>query len=322
MKYDVVALGELLIDFTSSELSEQGNLQFEANPGGAPANVLAMLTKLNKKTAFIGKVGADMFGELLIQTLQKLNVCTKGIISTNDIPTTLAFVKNSEDGEREFFFYRKPGADTQLQASELDSEMLKNCSIFHFGSLSLTHQPAQTATNKAVTIAKKEGAIISFDPNLRPLLWNDLQEAKKQIEWGCSKCDILKIAEEELLFLSEEKTVEQGIVALQNKFPHIKLLFVTKGKQGASAVWGNIQIHSEAFTHVKTIDTTGAGDTFCASCLSHVLSLNLDLPNEEKLADMLQFANAAAALVTTKKGALCSMPTQEEIYTLILDKEK
>ncbi len=199
MKYDVVALGELLIDFTIDGKSSQGNNTYEANPGGAPCNVLAMLNRMNKKTAFIGKVGKDAFGQILKSTIDKIGIDSKGLVFDEKVNTTLAFVNIDENGERSFSFYRNPGADMMLTEEEVDLEIVRNSKIFHFGTLSMTHEKVRQATKKAVQEAKKENILISFDPNLRELLWEDLSLAKEQIDYGCSVCDILKIEDEDLM---------------------------------------------------------------------------------------------------------------------------
>jgi len=317
LNYDVVALGELLIDFTSCGMSEQNNPIFEANPGGAPGNVLSMLAKLGKKTAFIGKVGDDMFGRILIDTLAKSGIASDSVLIEKTSNTTLAFVHNAPDGDREFSFFRKPGADTLLHTDELSPELLGNCKIFHFGTLSLTHQPAKGSTIKAVAIAKDAGSLISFDPNLRPLLWDSLDEARRQISWGLSVCDILKIADDELIFVTGAADLESGIGQLRDDYPQIKLILLTKGKEGADGFWGELRFSHPPFLKVNTIDTTGAGDTFLGSCLAHVLDFGIDSPTQGSLEQMIVFANAASSLVTTKKGALLSMPEKSEILALI-----
>lgn len=317
MKFDVVALGELLIDFTSCGVSEQKNPIFEANPGGAPGNVLAMLAKLGRKTAFIGKVGSDMFGSMLIDALQKSGINASGVIVEKSANTTLAFVQNSPEGDREFSFFRNSSADTLLAEKDLNTDMLQNCAIFHFGSISLTHQLAREATKRAVSLSKEAGSILSFDPNLRPLLWNTPEEAKRQIEWGCSVCDILKIADNELHFLTGRDDLQAGVRNLRQTHPNIKLILLTKGRQGAEGFWGEHHFSHPSFMEVKTVDTTGAGDTFMGCCLSYVLDCGLENPAQKILEEMVIFANAAASLITTKKGALLSMPDKEEILALL-----
>ena len=193
--YDVTAMGEMLIDFTKNGESEQGNGLFEACPGGAPCNVLAMLNKLGRKTAFIGKVGNDQFGRLLKDTIDAIGIETKGLILDEEIKTTLAFVHTFPDGDREFSFYRKPGADMMLEEKEVDEELIRGSKVFHFGTLSMTDEPVRTATKKALETAKEAGCLITFDPNLRPPLWKSLDEAKEMMEYGFTQCDVLKISD-------------------------------------------------------------------------------------------------------------------------------
>ncbi len=317
--YDVIALGELLVDFTGSGESVQGNPLFEANPGGAPCNVLAMLARLGRTTAFVGKVGNDLFGRLLDGALQEARIGDAGLVLDASAHTTLAFVRNALDGEREFSFYRDPGADELLRAEELPRPVLENTRIFHFGSLSLTREPVRAATRTAVDIARAAGAIVSFDPNLRPALWADPAKAREQMLWGCGVCDILKVAEEELAFLTGCEDVFEGAGALRRDFPKIKLLLITQGKDGSTALWQDLTVSRPTYLQIKAVDTTGAGDTFCGACLHHVLQYGLDGFDGERLAEMLSFANAAASLITAKKGALRSMPEPEAIWRLLAE---
>lgn len=210
-KYDVVALGELLIDFTENGISEQGNPLLEANPGGAPCNVLAMLAKLGKKTAFIGKVGNDSFGKMLSEVIEKCGIGAEGLVFDEDVHTTLAFVHKKPDGDRDFSFYRSPGADMMLTASEVNSDIIGNAGIFHFGTLSMTHEGNRAATVSAINTAKESGALISFDPNLREPLWESLEDAKEAMKYGISVCDILKISDNEIEFLTGEKDIDKGV---------------------------------------------------------------------------------------------------------------
>ena len=270
-KFDVVALGELLIDFTENGVSNQGNGLFEACPGGAPCNVLAMLRKTGKSCAFVGKVGDDMFGKLLRDTIEEAGINADNLIMDAYIPTTLAFVKTFANGDRDFSFYRKPGADMMLTAEELPPEIIENAKIFHFGTLSMTHPGIRAATVKAIELAKQGSALISFDPNLRPPLWDDLEEARKQIAWGLGKCDILKIADNELEFMTGQTDFANGAAMLQQQYPNIRLLNVTAGAQGSYAFCGSLQAFEPGCTLGGVIETTGAGDTFCASVLNFVL---------------------------------------------------
>lgn len=310
--FDVVALGELLIDFTENGISAQGNPVFEANPGGAPCNVLAMLQKLGARTAFIGKVGEDIFGARLRQVLDEVGICTAGLVTDSEARTTLAFVQTLKGGDRDFSFYRNPGADMLLREDEIDSELIQCAKIFHFGSISMTHSSVRQATKKAVELAKTGGVIVSFDPNLRPPLWESLGEAKKQVEYGLSKCDILKISDNELEWFTGEKDWDEGIRKLREAFP-ITLILLSMGKAGSRAYYKDLRVEQPTFLKAKTVETTGAGDTFGGCCLHYVLKYGIDALNKERLTQMLTFANAAASIVTTKKGALRVMPEQQEV---------
>ena len=313
--YDVTAMGEMLIDFTLNGQSEQGNNLFEACPGGAPCNVLAMLNKLGRKTAFIGKVGEDQFGRLLKGTIDELGIETKGLILDKEIHTTLAFVHTFPDGDREFSFYRKPGADMMLTEDEVDYDLIRQSRIFHFGTLSMTDEPVRSATKKALEVAKEAGCLITFDPNLRPPLWNSLDEAKKQMEYGFQYCDMLKISDNEIQFVSGKEDYDEGIRYLQDKY-NIPLIFLTMGKDGSRAYYKDMRVERKGF-QVKAIETTGAGDTFCGCSIHGLLTHGLEGLTEENLGDMLTYANAGAALITMKKGAIRSMPEPENITKLI-----
>lgn len=308
----------MLIDFTLNGQSEQGNHLFEACPGGAPCNVLAMLNKLGRKTAFIGKVGEDQFGRLLKGTIDELGIETKGLILDKEIHTTLAFVHTFPDGDREFSFYRKPGADMMLTEEEVDYDLIRQSRIFHFGTLSMTDEPVRSATKKALEVAKEAGCLITFDPNLRPPLWNSLDEAKKQMEYGFQYCDMLKISDNEIQFVSGKEDYDEGICYLQDKY-NIPLIFLTMGKDGSRAYYKDIRVERKGF-QVKAIETTGAGDTFCGCSIHGLLTHGLEGLTEEILGDMLTYANAGAALITMKKGAIRSMPEPENITKLIEEK--
>lgn len=314
-KYDVIALGELLIDFTMNGQSEQGNNMFEACPGGAPCNVLALLNKMGKKTAFIGKVGKDQFGALLRDTITEAGIDASNLMVDENVNTTLAFVHTFPDGDREFSFYRNPGADMMLTADEVNPEVVKDTKVFHFGTLSMTHEGVREATKKAVETAKANGCLVSFDPNLRPPLWSSLDLAKEQMEYGFGKCDILKISDNEIQFVSGKEDYDEGIAYLQETY-NIPLILLTMGKDGSRAYYKGMRVERPGFS-VKAIETTGAGDTFCGSSLSYLVDHDFENLTEEQLGEMLTFANAAAALVTTKKGAIKAMPVKEEVLELI-----
>lgn len=319
-KYDVVALGELLIDFTENGVSSQGNTIYEANPGGAPCNVLAMLNRLGRRTAFMGKVGVDIFGNKLKQVLDEVGIDTSAMLMDPDVRTTLAFVQTFADGDRDFSFYRNPGADMMLTPEELDEAMLKECRIFHFGTLSMTHEKVREATKKAIAIAKEAKAVVSFDPNLRPPLWSSLDLAKEQVDYGLRQCDVLKISDNEIQWFTGKEDFDEGIRVLQDTY-QIPLILLSMGKDGSRAYYKDLRVEKAPYLQENTIETTGAGDTFGGSCLHFVLEYGLENLDEEKLSRMLSFANGAASLITTKKGALKVMPTAEEVEALLAARE-
>lgn len=314
--FDVVALGELLIDFTENGTSAQGNPIYEANPGGAPCNVLAMLNKAGKKTAFIGKVGQDIFGKRLKAVLEETGIDVSNLIMDADVRTTLAFVETFADGDRDFSFYRNPGADMMLREEELHADLLRDTRIFHFGTLSMTHGEVRKATKTAIRIAKESGAFISFDPNLREPLWKSLDEAKEQVAYGLSQCDILKISDNEIRWFTGEENFDAGIAKLKSQYD-IPLIMLSMGKDGSRAYYKDLRVEAAPFLQENTIETTGAGDTFGGCCLYHVLKYGLDNFDEGKLKEMLAFANAAASIITTKKGALRVMPDVAEVERMI-----
>ena len=316
-RYDVVALGELLIDFTENGTSAQGNPVFEANPGGAPCNVLAMLRKLDRRCAFVGKVGNDMFGQQLKAVAEEAGIDMSGLRMDDAVHTTLAFVKTYEDGDRDFSFYRNPGADMMLTEDELPMDMIRDTRIFHFGTLSMTHEGVRQATRAAVLAAKQAGAIISFDPNLRPPLWDSLNEARGQMLWGLSQADVVKIADNEIEFLTDTSDYDKGASLLRERFPGIRLLNVTAGANGSYAFCGDRKTFVPSFLLGGTIETTGAGDTFCASVLDFVLAHGTDGLSKDDLKAMLRFANAAAYLVTTRRGAIRSMPQRQQVEAIL-----
>ena len=319
-KYDVTALGELLVDFTVNGMSAQQNQLFEANPGGAPCNVLAMLQKLGRKTAFIGKVGNDSFGNMLKDTVNRLGINTDNLLMDDKVPTTLAFVHTAADGDRSFSFYRNPGADMMLRAEEVNTGLIADSKIFHFGSLSMTDQAVEEATKTAVEAAGKAGALISFDPNLRPPLWDSLETAKEKIQYGLEQCDILKISDDEIEFLTGTDDIDEGIEQIREKY-NIRLVCATMGKRGSKAYYQDIRIQCPTFLEVKTIETTGAGDTFMACVLDAVVRIGLDSFDKQSLYEMLEFANAASSIITTRKGALKVMPEKSEILKLTQERK-
>lgn len=314
--YDVIALGELLIDFTQNGMSEQGNGLFEANPGGAPCNVLSMLNNLGKKTSFIGKVGNDQFGLTLKKSLEELGIGTENLSLDDDVHTTLALVHTFANGDRDFSFYRNPGADMMLQADELNEDLIRDTRLFHFGTLSMTHEGVREATKKAVTAAKAAGALISFDPNLREPLWDTLEHAKEQVRWGLGQCDILKISDNEIQWLTGETDFTKGVEKIREEFP-IPLILVSMGGDGSRAYYGDGYVEVAPFLQENTIETTGAGDTFCACVINYVLDHGLEDLTDVQLKEMLTFANAAASIITTRKGALRVMPKKQEVLDFL-----
>lgn len=316
-KFDVTALGELLVDFTENGISAQGNTLLEANPGGAPCNVLAMLKNFGKKTAFIGKIGNDALGKMLKKTVEDQGICIDNLVEDEEIHTTLAFVHSDKDGDRSFSFYRNPGADLMLQWEEINVDFLVNTKIFHFGTLSMTEEKIKNVTKKAVQKAKENGVLISFDPNFRPPLWKDMEDARQQMWYGIGQCDILKISDDEILFLTGTKDIDEGIARIREK-SHAKLICATMGKNGSKVYYKGKTVFGRPFLRKDTIETTGAGDTFMACVLNTVLEKGLEQLTQESLTEMLLFANAASSIITTRKGALKVMPQRQEILDCLI----
>lgn len=319
-EYDVVALGELLVDFTENGASVQANPVFEANPGGAPCNVLSMLQKLGNKTAFIGKVGKDSFGEMLRDVVVQQGIDARNLMMDAEVPTTLAFVHTASDGDRSFSFYRSPGADMMLKEKEVDISLLQNTRLFHFGSLSMTAHGVEAATKMALETAKSAGALISFDPNLRPPLWESLDVAKEKIAYGISQCDILKISDDEIAFFTELTDIDEGVERIQEQY-HTPLVCATMGKMGSRVYHAGNRVECAPFLNEDTVETTGAGDTFMACVLHWVLEYGLDGLDTKRLYDMLEFANAASSIITTRKGALKVMPEERDVWNFIRERK-
>ena len=317
-KYDVAAIGELLIDFTQNGLSAQGNGLFEANPGGGPANMAAMLARLGKKCVYITKVGADQFGATLKAALDEVGIDSQYVAEDPVIHTTLALVHTLEGGDRSFSFYRNPGADMMLVPEEVPDEIFPECRLLHFSSLTLTHEGVRAATHKAVRLAKENNMIVSFDPNLRPPLWDSLETAKEQILWGISVCDILKISDNEIQWLTGEDDFTEGVKWIRDRYD-IPLILVSMGPDGSRAYYKSSENYVEKapFLRDDTIETTGAGDTFCACVVNYVLEHGLDDLTPAQLDEMLTFANAAASIITTRKGALRVMPYKDEVEAFL-----
>lgn len=315
--YDVVAMGELLIDFTCVSTDAEGYPTMAAHPGGAPANFLAALAKFGTSAALLGKVGNDAFGKLLIGTLDQAGIGTSGIVVADDVFTTLAFVTLDETGNREFSFSRKPGADTCLSYDELDMSLIDNAKVFHFGTLSLTDEPARTTTYKAVEYAKKAGKLITYDPNLRKPLWKDLEEAKKQLIWGMTKADVVKISDEEVEFLWG-LGVEEGADYILKNFD-VKLVFVTCGADGCYFKNAVASGKVPSLSGIKVVDTTGAGDIFGGSAVYKLLQTGKspETLNEEELRETVTFACTSAGLSTTKPGGISSVHEYQQVLDRI-----
>lgn len=310
-EYDVIALGELLVDFNALHSNDFDSVVYESNPGGAPCNVLAMLSNLQKRTAFIGKVGDDFLGHALQQHIVRMGISTEGLSKDKKRNTTLAFLNDSKTYPHQYLFYRNRTADMNLDEGDVDADMLSRTRIFHFGSLSFTHKRCRKATRKAIKAAKSKHRLISFDPNYRLVLWPGEEEARKWMLYGCSVCDILKVEASELAFITQQTTIQNGVDFLQKHYS-ISLILVTSGEAGSQAFMGNRKVYQEAFLTNRTIDTTGAGDTFLGCCLAYILEQGMEL-SDHQLQEMLFRANAAASLETTRKGAIRAMPTQAEL---------
>ena len=310
--YDVIALGELLIDFASKSVDEAGYPTMAANPGGAPGNFLAALNAYGAKTAFLGKVGDDAFGHLLLGTLTQAGIETKGIVVDPDVFTTLAFVTFDDQGDRSFSFARKPGADTQLRWEEVDKSIIDETKVFHFGTLSLTDEPVRTTTQKAVAYAKEQGKLITYDPNLRKPLWKSEEEAKTQILWGLHQADVVKISDDEVDFLWG-CTPEEGADKLLSRHG-VCLAMVTLGPKGCLLKTKNASCRVSS-PKVSPVDTTGAGDIFGGSAVSRLLELNKPLSEltEEDLRFIGSFAATAASLSTEHPGGIPSIPEKQTV---------
>lgn len=314
--YDVVGLGEVLIDFTYAGISEGGQKLFEQNPGGAPANLLTVITHMGKKAAMIGKVGNDMHGRFLIDTLNKENIDTDAVIMDDNYFTTLAFVGISPEGEREFSFSRKPGADTMLCESEVDEELLKNTKIFHIGSLSLTSEPARTATYKAVKTAKEAGAIISYDPNYRASLWESEDLAVKEMRAMMKWADMVKVSDEESLLITGQSNYQDAASTLLAEGP--AFVAVTLGSEGVHIFGREEDVLVPAFS-VNAVDTTGAGDSFWGGFLYSFLEeeKSLNELGEKELEKFAFFGNATAGLCVQKRGGIPAIPYLCDVKKMI-----
>ena len=317
MKYDVTALGELLIDFTPAGESAKGNKLFEQNPGGAPANVLTAVTRQGGRGSIISSVGNDSFGTYLRHVMENARICIDGLQVTKEAATTLAFVSLNESGERSFSFCRKPGADQKIKKEKMDFSLIDDCTIFHFGSLSLSDEPSRSAAIYSAKYAKDKGKIVSYDPNWRPLLWNSLDEGIQGMKLGLPLTDVLKLSEDEMFILSGEKNLLKGTLLLKQQYSNLKLIIVTLGDKGCFYRYGSSTGSVSAYK-VKTVDTTGAGDSFWGALLLKIAQ-NPDCINgrqENYLCDSIDYASASGALCAAGRGAIPSIPTADEVQAL------
>lgn len=314
MTIEIVAMGELLIDFAQVSVDENGYPLIKAQPGGAPANYLNVLSKFGMKTALISKVGADYFGQILCKTIDNLGIDTKSIIQDSDVFTTLAFITLDERGDRSFSFSRKPGADTCLRFEEIPLDIIDQCNVFHFGSLSLTNNPSRATTIALVKYARAKGKIISFDPNYRAPLWISASEAKKQMMWGIRNSDVLKISEEEAKILFDSENYQQIAKHIINEYG-VKLVYITLGDKGCVFANANCVGSSLVINGIKAIDTTGAGDIFGGASMWAYLQTKKDIDDLSlvEIQKIAYFANVTAALSTTKPGGLLSVPEYSEV---------
>lgn len=315
--YDVTALGELLIDFTMKSTDEMGYPTMEAHPGGAIPNFLAAVSKFGGHCAQLGKVGDDAFGKMLLSTLEAAGIDTTGMVVDPSVFTTLAFVTLDESGDRSFSFARKPGSDTCIRFEELDLTLIDQAKAFHFGTLSLTHEPARSATQRAVAYAKERGKLITFDPNLREPLWDRLEEAKEQMLWGLHQADVVKISDNEVEFLFGMAPVE-GARHLLSAFG-CKLVFVTCGSEGAVYANRNTLGTAPGLKSIRVADTTGAGDIFGGSAVFKLLESG-KAPQELgdfELQAITRFACTAASLSTQRPGGVSSVPQLQEVLACL-----
>ncbi|KAH6778396.1 pfkB-like carbohydrate kinase family protein [Perilla frutescens var. hirtella] len=313
----IVSFGEMLIDFvpTVSGVSLAEAPGFLKAPGGAPANVAIAVTRLGGNSAFIGKLGDDEFGHMLAGILKENGVSTGGVNLDKGARTALAFVTLRADGEREFMFYRNPSADMLLTPDELNLELIRSAKVFHYGSISLIVEPCRSAHLKAMEVAKDAGALLSYDPNLRLPLWPSAAEAKEQILSIWDKADVIKVSDDELSFLTENNEVDDK-AAMSLYHANLKLLLVTLGDKGCRYYTKHFHGAIDAF-RVKTVDTTGAGDSFVGALLCKIVDDQSIIEDELRLKEVLKYACACGAITTTKKGAIPALPTPSQVVGLI-----
>ena len=316
-KFDITALGELLMDLTPCGVSPSGRPLLEVNPGGAPCNVLAMAANLGSRCAFLGKVGADSFGRSLKQTITQMGISSCGLRQDPSIPTTLAVVSLDESGERSFSFYRKPGADLMLRPDEVDYDIIAHSTVFHFGTLSLTGSPSKDALTQAISHAQKSGCILSFDPNIRLMAWEEESQLRDAVSYGLAHCDCLKMSDEEITYYTGENDPMLGLQRLTEQYPGIKLIVLTLGPDGCILFSHGGILRVPGFSQPSVVDTTGAGDSFWGTFLHFIALHGLCGQPPSFFLPAARQANAAASIIIGRKGALLSMPHAEEINALL-----
>lgn len=314
--YDIIAIGELLVDFTPAGKSGQNNLLYECNPGGGVANLAAAAAKFGSSALFIAKVGNDSFGHLLKEAVEKSGVDASRIVFSDAYQTTLAFVHLFEDGDRDFTFYRRTGADAMLEPSDVDLDLIENGKTLHFSSLNMTNETSADVIRSAVKRARALGKIVTYDPNWRPLLWDNEKECKARMAEGLLYADIVKAGEEELAYMTDETGIERS--AKKALDSGARLVIVSRGACGSEYYYNGGSGSIRAFP-VKAVDATGAGDCYFGTALSLMQKHGLDLDriDEEVLRRCLETASAAAALCCTRKGGMPSMPTYEETVSFL-----
>lgn len=316
-KYDIIALGEVLVDMSQCGISERNNAILEASAGGAPANMLSMASKLGSKCAFIGKVGDDYLGHELQARLEQQGIDCNGLVYDKRYATTIAFVHIDDSGNRSFSFCRKPGADAMLETRDIRKDLIENATFFHFGTVSFSSKKACEATKEAIKIAKKAGCFLSFDVNIRHNMWEDETELNSSIDFGMKNCNVLKVSDEEIIEILNIKDVEKAAAVLAEKYPNIDLIFVTCGEKGTYIKGKDFSGKVRAMSIGKVIDTTGAGDTFFGTCI-HFLAQNPKGRFEpEYVIQAARYGSAASGLIVARMGSMSQMPSKEEVEQVL-----
>ncbi len=313
MKYDIVALGELLVDFSQRSINQKGNPIMEVSPGGAPCNLLSMATKLGSKCAFIGKVGNDYFGSKLREGLIQQGIECKGLILDDKASTTLAFVHEDSDGKHYFSFSRKPGADTMLRPEEVETELIKEASIFHFGSVSFSNSPSREATEFAIQIAEKAGCLLTFDANIRHNMWDDDTLLMKYVQYGLAHCQVLKVSDEELKEMYPNLDMKQAVQRMKEEYSGIDLILVTCGVEGNHAFGRDFAANVPAIPALQVADTTGAGDSFFGSCVHFLADKPEGRFEKQYVEKAMRYGSSAASIIVSREGSLFEMPTKKEV---------